>query len=149
MTRIFDLPEENHEEEPLTVEEVIIRLNEILRETSGATAEQAFSVSCLMSIFIVVLIAIATLFISHWLTSVIVLVFGGLVGLGVSSFLANRSHTGNLKITFQREIEPRIQLVLEEYDLSLDEFLDLVHQVLPQGSPLIERINQQPYGSES
>ncbi|NIW43312.1 MAG: hypothetical protein GWN30_00610, partial [Gammaproteobacteria bacterium] len=120
-----------------------------LRETSGATAEQAFSVSCLMSIFIIVLIAVATLFISHWLTSVIVLVFGGLVGLGVSSFLANRSHTGNLKITFQREIEPRIQLVLEEYDLSPDEFVDLVHQVLPQESPLIERINQQPYGSES
>lgn len=147
MTNIFEKPEEIPEEE-MTVEDVVFKLNELLREKASESAERAFSVSCLMSIFIVGAIAVIVLFISHWLTSVVIITFGGLVGLGVSSFLSYQSRAGNLVLTYQKEIEPKIPLILAEYGLGTQEFNDLVFHLLPEEAPLVIQIKQQTPGSE-
>lgn len=114
----------------------IISLNERLESSAMDTAEQAFSATCLLSLTGVVILGIILFIFLHWVPALIVTVLLGIAGLGISSLLANRSHRGNLEITYQREMAAEIDKLLEEHKLEFGTFLAEVQQTLDESKPL-------------
>jgi hypothetical protein len=120
------------------LEAELMALNERLIDAGAVNAEDAFSLGCWMSGFLVVLAGFLAYFLldRNWAIVVIVVVTATIVATGVSTILSLRAKDGTMRRAYRELIAPEIAELARTHRLSWSQIESLTRESLAADDPL-------------
>ncbi len=114
------------------------RLNETLRLSGAASAEQAFGLGFSLGIgpILVVLLVLFLFKVINIILAFILLVMALLAIVGITMLAAQQARTNGIRRAYQTNVQAEIDQYLAQYNLTRPQFNRLISQILPEAAPL-------------
>jgi len=114
------------------------RLNETLRLSGAASAEQAFGLSFSLGMgpILVVLLLLFLFKVINIILAFILLVMALLAMVGITMLAAQQARSNGIRRAYQTNVQMEITLYLAQNNLTRHQFNRLVSQILPEAAPL-------------
>lgn len=124
--------------EPQGLSDFVETLNEKLRAVGADNAERAFGLGCMLGLLpSVLVIAILLVFkVLSLILAIVLALMAVLVLIGVAMLLASRARRVAMDRVYKDEVEPEIELYIEQNDLSRLEFDTQAAGRIPADAPL-------------
>jgi ABC-type multidrug transport system fused ATPase/permease subunit len=122
-----------------SLDELIVKSNQILVDSGTRAAEIAFGVGCTLGLIInLVLMVIVFLTITKtWTVLAVILLIISLISILVSSLLSSRAKNATTRTTYERDIKPEFDFFLSENNLSIEVVTEKAGDLLLEDSPLL------------
>ncbi len=127
------------------LEQELVALNERLIDAGAINAEDAFSLGCWMSGFLVILAGVLSFYLlgRNWAIVTIVVVTATIVATGVSTILSLRAKDGTMRRAYREHIAPEVADLARIHDLSWPQMESLARESLAVEDPLRIYVTQE------
>lgn len=133
------------------LEELVETVNEKLRFAGADSAERAFGIGCLIGLLPTVgVILLMFLFkVINVILTFVLLGLGSLVVLGVAMLLSYQARQNSMTREYHRSVKAEIDQFLSEHELTQQQFLSLLHPILPESAPLTAFLPMENFGKDA